>query len=347
MPPSKRKAANAAMKNRRHEVALHVRQATVEEQIQQQIDHLSEQSKRHMEYAITLGRVKIQVQDKFKETQQNQAVALPTGFKQKKTLTPQLMELQSQIPASQAPSLPPTTLFQSSATQVSATNQLLVPSSVSAWMPRAYGHPAVDKTELTALERRARRPELFVPTFDGDYEFDFGTWKGAYLSKLSLGYIKTLAGQNQVLENRPGFLKALFEQKPQILFEINQPFYLRYQRQQEQTGLMSSSSIIASSSSPPIFSSSPSRQFDLASSPLSYPTEVPMLGRLQETNACDEKLYMPRIASPRSVLTKAGPSTPAGNTRARVKTKVLRKDKGKAPYIKQEPLVSHRIIALR
>jgi len=175
---------------------------------------------------------------------------------------------------------------------------------------------------------------------------EFGVWKGAYLSQLPIDYLKTLVGQVSVLEKHPGFLKALFEQKPQILYTINQSFYLKCAQQKEQTEPMSSSFIIASSSPPPVFSSSPSRQFELASSPPSCPAKAPMPEWLQQFKARAEKFYMPKIAPPRPVFTQAGPSTPAGNTRAKAKAKSLRKGKGKAPYIKQEPLVSHRIITL-
>ena len=321
MPPSKWKAARAATRTRRHEVALHAQQATFEE-LQQQLNLLDQKGNLLTQNAISVLREKVNVQHSLNE-------------QQIRTLLSQPMEPQSQIPALQAPSMPPTTPFQGSATQVSATNQLPITPSVPALMSR---------TKRLARERQARLPHVFVPAFEGDYRFDFGAWENAYLSKVPLNYIKTLAGQDQALQDRRGLLKALFQQKPQILFEINQPLYLRAQSQQEQTGLMSSSSMIASSSPPPIFSSSPSQQFDLASSPPSYSTEAPKW--VQRINAPHKKFYKPMIASPRPVLTKAGPSTPAGNTRARVKTKVLRKGKGKAPYIKQEPLVSHRIIVL-
>jgi len=186
MPPSKGKAPSAAMKNHLDEAAFYAQQAAVEEQTQQQIDHLAEQGKLCTEYvrSICMQKLKPQHELRASQEQRRQVVSQPPSTQtllmskeQIATFVSQVMESyqkQPRTPASQAPSMPPTTQFQASAAQVpafrdlasqvpimrngnqlrapsnpAAITQLLIPSQVSASMPNVHGYPG-DRTEQTA-----------------------------------------------------------------------------------------------------------------------------------------------------------------------------------------------------
>lgn len=58
------------------------------------------------------------------------------------------------------------------------------------------------------------------------------------------------------------------------------------------------------------------------------------------------KFYTRRFPPTRPAVTKAGPSTPVANARAKAMGKTRGKGKGEATYVKQESLVSSGIINL-